>query len=253
LLERAQNGFGHKPRFSIIRTAQDSLVRYEYRPALLDTMANRSQESGAITAEETEMERMKVVALAGACTVLGALAGYNFALVREHGRLERNKTLVRRMHVEVWSEPNSEKAAKAARELYTSDFVLHDWTGAVQRLGADGVVNRVASFFTLFPDGKEELAFIVAEGDLVMDRFTTTGRQARDIEAIPRYSPRILNRGKTVRLTEMEMFRVRDGKLAEQWLLPDVWGANVQLGLFDPNRWPESICGAATTSGTDAR
>ena len=86
-----------------------------------------------------------------------------------------------------------------------------------------------------------------------MDRFSTTGTQARDIEAVPHYAPRIPNRGKKVRLTEMEMFRIRDGKLAEQWLLPDVWGANVQLGLFDPNRWPESICDAASTSANKAR
>ena len=199
------------------------------------------------------MGTIKVVALVGACTVLGALAGYNFAIVREHGHLERNKTLVHRMHVEVWSEPNLEKAAKAARELYTSDFVLHDWTGAVQRLGVDGLMNRVADGAALFPDGKEELEFIVAEGDLVMNRFISTGTQARDIEAVPHYAPRIPNRGRKLRLTEMEMFRVRDGKLAEQWLLPDIWGAYVQLGLFDPNRWPESICGTATTSGAKAR
>ncbi len=144
------------------------------------------------------MRTIKVVALAAACSVLGAVAGYNFALVREHGRLERNKTLVRRMHVEVWSEPNLQKAAKAARELYTSGFVLHDWTGAVHRLGVDGLMNRVGGFSALFPDGKDELEFIVAEGDLVMDRFTTTGTQARDIEAVPHYAPRIPNRGKRV-------------------------------------------------------
>ena len=45
------------------------------------------------------------------------------------------------------------------------------------------------------------------------------------------------------------MFRVRDGKLAEQWLLPDVWGANAQLGLFDPDHWTESICGTHTKNG----
>lgn len=199
------------------------------------------------------MRTIKVIALAAACSVLAAVVGYNFALVREHSRLERNKTLVRRMHVEVWSDLNLEKAAKAAHELYTSDFVLHDWTGAVHTLGVDGLMNRVAGGAAVFPDGKEELEFIVAEGDLVMDRFTTTGTQARDMEPIPHYSPSIPNRGKTARVTEMEMFRVRDGKLAEQWLLPDIWGATVQLGLFDPDRWPESVCSAATTRGTKAR
>ncbi len=120
------------------------------------------------------MGTIKVFALVGACTVLGTLAGYNFALVREHGRLERNKTLVRRMHVEVWSEPNSEKAAKAAPELYTSDFVLHDWTGAVHRLGADGLMNRVAGFFALFPVARLTCASFVLTVITVPPRWSTS-------------------------------------------------------------------------------
>jgi predicted ester cyclase len=142
------------------------------------------------------------------------------------------------------SEPNIEKAAKKARELYASNFVHHDWAGAVQTLGVEGLIKRVADGLAIFPDGKENLEFIVAEGDLVMDRYSTTGTQARDLAPIPHHSPGVPNRGKAIQITEMEMFRVVDGKLAEQWLLPDVWGANAQLGLFDPDHWTESICGA---------
>jgi predicted ester cyclase len=199
------------------------------------------------------MEVIKVVTLAGICAAFGAMAGYKLALVHQHDHLERNKALVRRMHVEVWSEPNIEKAANAARELYTTDFVHHDWTGAVQRLGVDGLIKRVADGLAVFPDGKENLEFIVAEGDLVMDRYITTGTQARDLDSIPQHSPGVPNRGKVIQITEMEMFRVRDDKLAEQWLLPDVWGANAQLGLFDPDHWTESICGAHTKNGRKGR
>jgi hypothetical protein len=44
-------------------------------------------------------------------------------------------------------------------------------------------------------------------------------------------------------LPEIEIFRVANGKLAEQWEVLDSWDANAQLGLFDPDRWPESVCG----------
>jgi hypothetical protein len=63
------------------------------------------------------MRTAKVVALALMCTAFGGVAGSKLALFHQHQELERNKSLVRRMHVEVWSDPTMEKAAKAAREL----------------------------------------------------------------------------------------------------------------------------------------
>ena len=43
-------------------------------------------------------------------------------------------------------------------------------------------------------------------------------------------------------MPEMEMFKVVDGKLVEQWDFADIWGAEIQLGLYDPDHWTESIC-----------
>jgi hypothetical protein len=44
-------------------------------------------------------------------------------------------------------------------------------------------------------------------------------------------------------LQEMVVFRVADGKLAEQWAINNGWDASIQLGLFDPDHWKESVCG----------
>jgi len=142
------------------------------------------------------MGTVKVVSLALMCTAFGGVAGSKLALFHQHQELERNKSLVRRMHVEVWSEPNMEKAAKVARELYTSDFVFHDWTGSVQKIGVECLIKRVADGYAVFPDGKEHLEAIVAEGDLVMDRYVSSGTQAGDLDLIPGYSPRLPNRRK---------------------------------------------------------
>ena len=194
--------------------------------------------------------RMKIfwpVALAGACLAMGAAVGYKLALVHEHDRLARNKALVRRVHAEVWSEPNVEKATKAARELYTPNFVLHDWRGD-DASGMDGLVKGVADEHATFLDLSESPEEIVAESDLVVDRFITKARQARDLDPIPHHSPGVPNRGKPLRMPEMEMFRVVDGKAAEPWLFPDIWGAHAQLGLYDPDHWTESICGSQQKS-----
>jgi SnoaL-like polyketide cyclase len=178
----------------------------------------------------------------------GAAAGYKLALVHEHDRGERNKALVRRIHAAVWSEANVEKATKAARELYAQNFVLHDWRGD-DISGMDGLIKGVAEEHVTFSGLTELPETIMAEGDLVADRFITTGRQARDLEPVPHHSPGVPNRGKFLRMPEMEMFKVVNGKLAEQWLFPDIWGGTAQLGLYDPDHWTESICGAQLANG----
>jgi hypothetical protein len=53
----------------------------------------------------------------------------------------------------------------------------------------------------------------------------------------------IPNKHRSLRLEEIVIFRVVDGKLAEQWLINDGWNAYMQLGLFDPDHWKESVCG----------
>ena len=74
-------------------------------------------------------------------------------------------------------------------------------------------------------------------------RLISGGTQARDFEAVPRISPAIPNRHRPLRLQEMVIFRVADGKLAEQWAINDGWDASIQLGLFDHDHWKESVCG----------
>ena len=56
----------------------------------------------------------------------GFAAGFRTALACGHSRLERNKQVLRRALKEVWSNPDINAAMKAADELYTPDFVLHD-------------------------------------------------------------------------------------------------------------------------------
>jgi predicted ester cyclase len=187
------------------------------------------------------MRRLLLFLLAGSWLFIGCSARLQDALANERSRLESNKVLVRRMHAAVWSEANMNKAAEAIRQLYAADFVVHDWTGD-HKLGIDGLIKDWAYERAAFLGLTEHVQATVAEGDLVVDRFYSTGRQARDLDPIPHHSPGIPNRGKALHMPEMEMFRVVDGKLAEQWLFNDIWGTHAQLGLFDPDNWKASIC-----------
>jgi predicted ester cyclase len=175
------------------------------------------------------------------CTGAGVAGGFKLALRQEHNRLERNKALVRRSH-EVWSARSTEDAAKIAREVFADNFVAHDWTGDSHG-GLDEYIKGVADNRALFPDWTEKVETIVAEGDFVADRFLSTGTQARDIPAVPHHMPMIPNKHRSVRMPEIEVMRIANGKLVEQWDISDGWDANVQSGLFDPDHWPESVCG----------
>jgi predicted ester cyclase len=188
------------------------------------------------------MRMLLLVLLAGFCFLVGAVVGSRTALANERRRLERNKALVRQMHAAVWSESNKNKAAEAIRLLYTPDFVVHDWTGD-HKPGLEGLMRDWEYERAAFLKLSENVQATVAEGDLVVDRFYSTGQQARDLDPIPHHSPGVPNRGKSLNMLEMEMFRVVDGKLAEQWLFNDIWGAHAQLGLFDPDNWNQSVCG----------
>ena len=187
------------------------------------------------------MKTHVTVALMLICFVVGSAIGFRCALFREHHRLERNKEILKRVQMEVWSNPDLSAAMKAADELYTPDFVLHDWTG--DSYGVNDVKKGVAETRASFPDWREEVLDIVAERNMVMTRVMSTGTQKGDIPAIPRYQPVIPANGKFQRFPELAVHRIVDGKVAEQWDFSDSWGANIQAGLIDPDNWSASaIC-----------
>ena len=176
------------------------------------------------------------IALAGmaVCAVLGSTVGYALGQHKQASNLERNKAIVRRIHQEVWSDPDSKAAAQAADQLYAPNFVEHDWTGDTRGLGE--FKKSLLEWRTAFPDWSEHVQDIIAEGDFVMTRFTSGGTQKGDLAAVPGLSPAIPARGHQLRLTELNLWRIVNGKASEQWDVYDNWGASIQLGLIDPER-----------------
>lgn len=189
------------------------------------------------------MRRLNAFVMIVICLTFGFAAGFKTALVRQQNRLERNKQILRRIHKEVWSNPDLNAALRAADELYTPDFVVHDWTG-----DSPGLANRkkdIAENLSAFPDYKEEVLDIVAEGDVVVTRFMSTGTQKGDLPAIKGYQPRIPANCKFIQTPEVAVHRLVNGKLAEQWEFEDNWGANIQAGVIDPDKMtfaPSKAC-----------
>ena len=136
---------------------------------------------------------------------------------RQARTLSDNKSVVLRSESELWSKGN----LAVADELYSPDFVCHFVVGPEWR-GVQGIKDVVARHRRSFPDWDEKVDDILAEGDEVMIRFTSTGTQEGDFEGIAAT-------GKKVTIREVAIFRLVDGKIIEQWGMPDVHGLLEQL------------------------
>ncbi len=136
--------------------------------------------------------------------------------------IEDNKVIVRRQHEEVWSKGN----LTLVDEIYTPDFVCHFVVGSEWR-GPEGVRQQVTGHRTSFPDWNEHIDDIIAEADRVVTRFTSRGTQKGEFQGIP-------PTGNKVTIAEVAIYRIVDGKIAEQWGFPDVMDLLRQVGAGPP-------------------
>lgn len=161
----------------------------------------------------------RVLLLVALCTFsLGACS------LRQGRRLSDNKSVVLRSEAELWSKGN----LAAADELYSPDFVCHFVIGPEWR-GVQGIKDVVAQHRRSFPDWNEKVEDIVAEGNKVVIRFTSTGTQQGEFAGI---APT----GKKVTIQEVAIFRLADGKIVEQWGMPDLHGLLEQLKADTTNK-----------------
>ncbi len=142
---------------------------------------------------------------------------------REARTLAANKAVVLRSEAELWNNGN----LAAADDLYSPDFICHfvippDWRGV------QGIKDVVAQHRRSFPDWNERVDDIIAEGDKVVIRFTSTGTQRGEFAGLP-------PTGAKVTIREVAIFRLENGKIAEQWGMPDLHGLLEQLKGKSPN------------------
>jgi steroid delta-isomerase-like uncharacterized protein len=130
-----------------------------------------------------------------------------------------NKMLVRRAHDEVWSQGN----LSAIDDLWAVDFVGHAPLGPDWR-GPEALRERVQAHRSTFLDWKEEVQDVVAEGDRVAAQWISTGTDTGGFRANP-------PTGRQVSIREFGFYRIADGKIVEQWVLPDLLLLEQQLGL----------------------
>lgn len=136
--------------------------------------------------------------------------------------LAQNKLIGRRVLVEMWGEGK----LAVADELYASDYVDHVGRGpeASRVVGPAGIKQAVTLFRTAFPDLRYTVEAQVAEGQLVLSRFSASGTQkGRFLGASPS--------GKSVTYTGMDLNRIVGGRIVESWVNYDALALLQQLGL----------------------
>jgi steroid delta-isomerase-like uncharacterized protein len=133
---------------------------------------------------------------------------------------DANKALYRRWFDEVVTGRNM----AVADELLADDYVLH-MPGMPGPLDREGHKQLLGAYHAAFPDWRETVDMVLAEGDLVVIRVTGSGTHEQAFQGIPPTHRRI-------QATGVGIGRIRTGKVVESWAEFDALGMMQQLGVI---------------------
>jgi len=130
---------------------------------------------------------------------------------------ERNKAQVRRVIDEIYNRGDLE----VIDEVAASDLVIR--IGSEEIRGRNEIKRYVAGLRAGFPNLTLTIEDQIAEGDMVVTRWTARGTHAGDFQGIPAT-------GREVRMTGTDIDRIVDGKTVDCWVHMDQLGLMRQLG-----------------------
>ena len=158
------------------------------------------------------------LALAGVVLAGSIAAGRGSA---DAGRtaIEQNKATARRWTDELWGKGD----LKLADEIIASDYVRHDAGDPFPARGPEDVKRIVTMLRTMLPDFRLEIEAMVAEGDLVVSRYTATATDTVGYMGMP-------PTGRVIHTPAIQVFRFANGKIVESWAVRDDLGTLRQLG-----------------------
>ena len=143
------------------------------------------------------------------CSVLAA---------QQPGVLESNKAVARSFFEQVLDKGQLDHYA----DSHARNFVAHG-NGHDYALADDIAAAREER--TALPDMRVKLNEMVAERDLVSVFWTATGTNTHEGMGFPAT-------GKRITVNGMTLFRLRDGKIVEEWSVFDMLSAMRQAGLL---------------------
>lgn len=130
----------------------------------------------------------------------------------------RNKAVIQRY----WDGKWNERRVEVLDELQTPDVVYHGTSMSMN--GLEEYKQVYAVFAAAFQDTRLEVEDLIAEGDKVVSRVTMFGTHKGEFEGLP-------PTGREATVSAITVFRLVDGKIAEEWEILDELGMMQQLGL----------------------
>ena len=134
---------------------------------------------------------------------------------------EENKAIVRRFFMEGPSRGD----LVAADDLLAPDFTLH--IPLPSRPGISGMNDVITACRAAFEHLDVTVEDMVAEGDMVAARFSARGIHQGVFMGLPPTN-------KSIIMTGIEIFRIKDGKINELWGEANLLGLMSQLGILPP-------------------
>jgi steroid delta-isomerase-like uncharacterized protein len=130
-----------------------------------------------------------------------------------------NKALVRRFYDEAWDQGKLD----VIDEVFAENYVRHDLRSTEPLPGVEGMKRITADFRAAFPDLRFAVEIMVAEDEFVAARWTASGTH---LGAWGVVEPT----GRIATFSGVNIFRFRDGKVAEIWNHRDDLGLMEQVG-----------------------
>lgn len=122
-----------------------------------------------------------------------------------------NKKLIIKLH-DIWNSNN----ISAVPEVYSNNVVVH-WSKSSENsnsLGHAGIRQAITDTLLAFPDWQENILDIIAEDNKVVTRYVSTGTHTGTYQGI---APT----GNKIKVDEISIFCIKNGKVMEQWCLVD--------------------------------
>ena len=130
-----------------------------------------------------------------------------------------NKEIVRRALEDSWQDPG------VFDELISSDYVGHDPALPEPIRGPQGAKDNFKQYSDAFEGAHITVKDQIAEGDAVATRWEGRGRHTGELMGVP-------PTGKEIVVEGLNLTRLRDGKIVEEWSNWDTIGMLQQIGAI---------------------
>jgi steroid delta-isomerase-like uncharacterized protein len=136
--------------------------------------------------------------------------------------LEENKRIVRAFIETAFNQHQADRAA----DYLTSDMKWHGGTlGTVE--GREKFAGLISAIVSALPDLRNVEQDIIAERDIVSVRAVVEGTHKGDLLGIPAS-------GRHVKWDAVDVYRLADGKIAEEWAADDLLAFVYGVGAYTP-------------------